>query len=95
MNTVGQTISEKKLGDIHLFNEAPNGRIWSITFKHGNEHTMQFSLIGGRSTGTYRILWPNHDAGRVLARNGLHPVRNSASACFHRRHSGSNRGNRN
>ena len=42
MNTVGQTISEKKLGDIHLFNEAPNVRIWSITFKHGNEHTMQF-----------------------------------------------------
>ena len=42
MNTVGQTISEKQPGDIYFFNDAPNILIWSITFKNGNERTMQF-----------------------------------------------------
>ena len=55
MDTVGQTISEKKQGDIYF-------TTMDLTYAYGQlplnaETSVQcnFSLIGGRSTGTYRF----------------------------------------
>ena len=55
MDTVGQTISEKKPGDIFATTT-------DLTYAYGQlplscETSVQckFSLIGGRSTGTYRF----------------------------------------
>ena len=55
MDTVGQTISEKKQGDIYF-------TTMDLTYAYGQlplnaETSIQcnFSLIGGRSTGTYRF----------------------------------------
>ena len=87
-DTVGQTISCGANRAYIFFNDGPNVHIWSITFKHGNKRTMHFfsyrRSINGYVLVQNRILWPNHDAGRTSARNGLHPVRIFASAGVHR-----------
>ena len=48
MDAVGQTISEKKPGDIFFLDDGPDVRLWSTTVKCGKKFTMQFLLLRGR-----------------------------------------------
>ena len=66
MDTVGQTISEKKPGDIFFYNDGSDLRVRSIAFKRGNERTMQF-FSHRRSVNGYvpvqdRVLWTDYNA---------------------------------
>ena len=55
IDTVGQTISEKKSGDIYFTTMDLTYAYGQLPLKAETSVQCKFSLIGGRSTGTYRF----------------------------------------
>ena len=88
MDTVGQTISEKKTGRRIFHNNGFNIRLWPIATKCGDERPVQF-FANWRSFDGYipvqnRILWPHYNARGIPTRNGLYTRRIPASARVYR-----------
>ena len=87
MDTVGQTISEKKQGDVYF-------TTLDLTYAYGqlplNAETsiVQFFSnwrpFDGYIPVQNRILWPHYNARGIPTRNGLYTRRIPASACVHR-----------
>ena len=55
MNIVGQTISERKQGDVIFSTMDLTYAYGQLPFNENTSKQCNFSLVGGRSTGTYRF----------------------------------------
>ena len=67
MDAVGQTISEKKSGEIYSSTMDLTYAYGQLPLSQDSSVHCNFSLVGGRSTGTYRFKTGFHDLTRMPA----------------------------